>query len=76
VTGSLVPAAVLAMIAELATATKEIINRHWDQDEALDPTERTLAYYEGLQVRLYSEDGPLAFFWDDGVEVLPKEDKK
>lgn len=68
---TILPGPVLALLGELAEASREIINRHGDEDAKKPELEQTLRYWDSLQVQVLSDDRVLAIFWDDGVELEP-----
>ena len=66
------PPEVLMLIAEIGEATDEIIARHEKKGREAG---NALEHWLPLQVKLYSHDDLLAQYWEDGVEVEPREDK-
>ena len=62
---------ILSLLAELESATSEIIERHFAADEKR--TSKTLVYYGPFEVRVYGADGYLARFIEEGVDLYPEE---
>ena len=60
----------LSLLAELESATSEIIERHFVADEkrAL----QTLIHYGPFEVRVYGADGYLARFMEEGIDLYPE----
>jgi len=61
----------LSLLAELESATSEIIERHFTVDQKR--TSQTLRHYGPFEVRVYGADGYLARFLEEGVELYPAE---
>lgn len=64
---------VLALLLELSKVTDEVIHRHFTQAEE-DPN-NLLTYMYPLQIDVRNNDGILARFWEDGIELEPEEEQ-
>ncbi len=57
-----------ALAAEIDRETSRIIEEHFNRPGS------NLKHHEFISVRLYSVDGCVARFWDEGIEFYPNED--
>ena len=62
------PSSVLALLAEMEQATTQIIERHFAADEK--QSEPTLAHWAPFRVEVHTEDGKIAEFMEEGVNLL------
>lgn len=67
-----IPSELAAMIAELELAWNDISERHFAADEK---RRDILRHFAPLDVRVYSVDGFLARFYEEGIEFYPEEVK-
>ncbi len=58
-----------AMLAELAEVTNQVINKHLEADAY---GRDVLKHYGPIGVRVYGADGPLATFYEEGIEFFPE----
>lgn len=61
--------AMMALLAELATSSSEIIERHFRENEKGSDM---LKHYGPLYLEVTGEDGLLARFMEDGVDIYPE----
>jgi hypothetical protein len=66
---TLVNGAVVALLADLEKATTEIINQHWDRDK--NSSEPVLRNHGSFEVRVFTDDGLLARFMEEGIDIYP-----
>lgn len=59
----------MALLAELATSSAEIIERHFAEDEK---KEDMLKHFGPLSIEVTGEDGLLARFMEEGVDIYPE----
>lgn len=60
---------VMSLLAELATSSAEIIERHFEEDAK---KEDMLKHYGPITIEITGEDGLLARFMEEGVDIYPE----
>lgn len=70
--GAIVQPQMAALLAELKTATDEIIDKHLNEADALGGDKNYLQFYMPIGVQVTTIDGLTAQFYEEGIEFYPE----